>query len=150
MVCNATPTGAASYNELEPPSQGGPTGTNDSCGTAENIGVVASGTPLVISGFLNPAGAGAYNGDTDYYFFTAGSAGVYTFNVDCYSTGADSNLVDLVIFDNTCAYLYDPGATQPGISVTSPSLTPGNSFYLMVTSFNGATPIPYHFTIIPP
>ncbi len=135
---------------MEPVTLGGPTGTNDSCATAENVGTVTSGTPLVISGSLNPAGAGAYNGDLDYYLFTAGSTGVYTFTVDCYSTGTDSNLLDLVIFDSTCTYVYDPGATQPGISVTSPSLNPGDSYYLMVTSYSGVAPIPYHLTISPP
>lgn len=150
IVCTPTPPSAVSYTELEPPGQGGPTGTNDSCATAENIGTVFTGAPLVISGSLNPAGAGAYNGDTDYYFFTAGSAGTYSLTVDCYSTGTDNNLLDLVIFDTGCNYLYDPGATQPVISVTSPALNPGDSYYFMITSFNGTAPLPYHFTISTP
>ncbi|HVZ80219.1 MAG TPA: hypothetical protein VHE12_05370 [bacterium] len=149
FVCGATPVGAAAYTEVELPTQGGPTGTNDSCATAENIGTVYSGTPLVISGVLNPAGTNAYNGDTDYYLFTAGSTGTYTLTVDCYSTGSDSNLLDIVIFDTGCNYLFDPGPAQPGNSANAP-LNPGDSFYFMITAYSGAAPIPYHFTITPP
>ncbi|HJT24475.1 MAG TPA: hypothetical protein VJ873_07845, partial [bacterium] len=98
----------------------------------------------------NPAGTSSFNGDLDYYAFTAGSAGSYTFTVDCYSTGSDNNLLDLVIFDISCNYVYDPGATQPGISVTTPSFNPGDTYYLMITAYSGTAPIPYHFTITPP
>ena len=135
---------------MELPANGGPTGTNDSCATAENIGTVSSGTPLVISGILSSAGTNSFTGDFDYYQFTAGSAGMYTLTLDCFSTGADSNLLDIVIFDSTCTYVNDPGATKPVVTTTSPALNPGDVYYFLITAYNGAAPIPYHFTISPP
>jgi hypothetical protein len=145
-----TPLAPTNYTELEPPTSGGPTGTNESCGTAELIGPVTSGSAWVISGSLNPAGTNAFNGDFDFYRFTAGSAGSYTFTLDCYSTGSDSNLLDIVIFDSGCNYVYDPGAVQPANSVTTPPFAPGDVYYLLITAYSGTGPIPYHFTLTPP
>lgn len=129
---------------------GAGTGTNESCATAEDIGIVTTGNSVVISGSLFTAGVSSFTGDFDYYKFTAGSASTYTFSLDCYSNNIDNNLLDIVIFDVSCNYVFDPGATKPGIIQPTPPFNPGDVYYLLITAYNGAAPIPYHFTISAP
>lgn|GEM_PF-1814172 len=153
FVCTVAVVNPISYNELEPLGVGGSTtGTNDSCATAENVGTVSTGNSLVITGSLFSTGGGTLDltKDQDYYLFTVGSNGNYLIDVDCYSSGADSNLIDLAIFDTSCTYLTQSGAMQPVAELNGTGLTAGAQYILTVLASNGTAPVPYHITITPP
>jgi hypothetical protein len=155
-VCTVTPVNPTYYSEQEPAGSGGSaTGTNDSCATGENPGAVSAGSDVVITGSLSSTGGGSWDltQDQDFYLFTAGTAGNYTFALDCYSTGTDNKLVDIFIWsaDGSCSYIYDSGPASPynEVSTTSP-LAPGDSVYIAIFAYDGTGPIPYRLTLIPP
>jgi len=142
------------YTELEPVGVGGtPGGSNDDYTVAEDVGTVSSGNELVISGSLssNSGGGGSFDftKDQDFYKVTMGSTGTVNFTVECFSTGSDSNAIDIVLFDSMGNYLYDPGANQPAAGITG-GVTAGDVYYLLIIGYDGIVPMPYKLTITPP
>ena len=148
FVCTVNPPSPTLYTEMEPI---GVQGINDSCATAENLGVINGGGAVVVHGSSASTGGGSFSpsADQDYYTFTVGTTAQYTFTLDCFSSGADTNLMDIVIFDNNCNYVYDPGAGQPVLDVYN-TLNAGDVWNVMVFPYNGTAPMPYRLTISSP
>lgn len=152
VVCSVNPVSPTNYTEMEPVGVGGPAnGTNESCATAENLGVISSGSDMVVHGSSALTGGGSFGpADQDYYTFTVGTTGLYTITLDCFSTGADNNLMDIVIFGpNGCNYIFDTGAGQPVLS-TSNTLNAGDVWIILPFPYNGTAPMSYRLTISPP
>jgi hypothetical protein len=127
------------------------TGTNDSCATAENLGTVTLSSSSVVTGSLSSIVGTSYDltQDQDFYTFTVGEDGSYEIDLDCFSTGADANGLDLVILDSSCGYLGETGPSQPYASMGSPPLTAGTQIIVVVIGMSGTTPLPYRLSIVP-
>jgi hypothetical protein len=154
---------------LEPPCSGGPdTGTNDFCSNgyaAENIGTVTQSQSVVVNGVLTNSGNdGSYlnaNDDWDFYIFTIGETGAYTFTLDCFTTTTDGNIFQFYVVDPDCSGISNlPGVTNPtanfdgtnyfpSAGFTTPILPAGTQYILAVVGGVGPPLSPYRISVDP-